>query len=273
MKGVLFTAGLMLLALAVLSASLLVYQSRHSQLSDLTRMIAYQTMGDEVTAISRGLSEIVSSVVAISVNGNMASFEEGLPNTNAAAFSSALDFWEGFVWQKSGFDLALNLTDAKAKLPLVIQPDKATYTHPSGFGGSSIAVTSARNVTGYTLDLTLPGGSDASMVWTTLNSGSGLTFTITVHAQNQLSESQTLNPALASTLSVRQGASTITIQVGSPTDNGALLVSNPGGIGTVLRTNITLSTSGMLYVTLPDQSINIKESQYNISKLSALRVG
>lgn len=272
MKGVLFTAGLMLLALAVLSASFIVYQGRHSQLSDLTRMVAYQAIGDEVTAVSSGFSDIVSSVIAVSVNGNMISFEEGLPNANAAAFSSAVDFWKGFAWQNSGFDLALNLTDANAKLPLAIQPDKATYTHPSGFGGSSIAVTSARNVTGYALDLTLPSGADASASWTTLNAGSGLAFTIHVHAQNQITESQTLNPALASTLAITQGANTITIQAGSPTDRGALLVSNPGGIGAVLRTGVMLSAGEMLHVTLPDQSINIKDNQYNISRLSALRV-
>ena len=272
MKGVFFTAGLLLLALAVLSASLLIYQSRHNQLSDLTRMIAYQTMGDEVTAISGGFKSITGSAVAIQVNGNVVSFEEGLPNANAAAFSSAADFWKDFVWQNSGFDLTLNTTDAKTKLPLIIQPDRATYTHPNNLGGNSIAVTSASNVTGYVLDLTLPGGADAGASWTTLNAGS-LGFTIYIHAQNQLTESRTLNPALASTLAITQGANTITIQIGSPSDSGALLVSNPGGIGTTLRTSITLSTSDMLYVTLPEQSINIKESQYNISRLSALRVG
>ena len=273
MKGVFFTVGLLLVGIVVLSASFLVYQSRSIQMSNEARAIISVKMADEAAFIGSGFRDIMDASMNVTVAGNVVSFSEGLPNQRASAFILGAASWENFTESISDFSLDINTTDARFTMPLVIQPDKATYTHPDGFGKGSVKVTNGRNVTSYDLDLTMPVTDAASLSWTALNPGSSIQFTIRVHAGNELYlPPQGLNAGLQSTLQIIQALQTITIQIGSPTDAGMLLVSNPQLIPSSLVTNVTLNASDMLTVTLPDQSINIKDNQYNISRISAVRV-
>lgn len=159
-KAALLSLGALLLGLALISVSL-VLSSLESHSSEASAGIAaFDRAFLLSSSIGRGFREIfeVSSGISIIRDDGHMVFGESLPNTHASAFRGNILAWENFVMQESG--VALQASEIRDHLPLVIQPGNITYYHPDyggnsisiipqspGFGGYEVGIISGENVT------------------------------------------------------------------------------------------------------------------------------
>ncbi len=274
-KGVLFSAGLILLSLTLLSLSFLLFTSGKESSSDTARMAVADRINDEARSIENAYSAILSRHVNVAINGNNVSFSETLPEGASDDFFTSISRFETFATNNSEFSVALNTSLLQNRLTLAVIPGGITYTHGNNFGGNETRIANASAVTSYTLNITMNRTGTINLRWITLNEDAGgVRFSVEVRGLTGTSKyaSRILSRTSISELQLETGGTQPQIFIGNADDAGMLRVVN--GNDDAMFLNITLSLSGNKAVSVEFQkeSINITSEEYNITRTSAISI-
>ena len=272
MKGVLFTACLTLLALVVLSASFLMHQQGMENAGVILKLAPFDRISDEFSSAESGIRGILNAAgISVSVEGNTATISEPLPNPNAYAFDSNINDWEQFIEGSSRFLLDVNMSGLNETLPICISG--ARYYHYPVFGSNITRITNASGIANYSLNISVDISGSISMIWDKTEAGPN-NFRIAASTDTgSASSEQNLDFSKSSRLSVSVlGPETynITVAIGDASDPGFLSIENEYYLYTYITTGMTFSTIPLVY--FPEQSINITGSQYNISRVSPIKI-
>lgn len=270
MRGVLFTACLTILALVVLTTSFLFHQQGMEEQGSIARLALFDRMADEVAAVENGFKEILKTAgLEISIEGNVVSISEPMPNPNFDNFNDYEINWKDFVENNSDFSLTLE-GDFTADPSLIIQPGGIEYTHTGALGGDTIEVWNTSSIIAYVIDITIDINEDVSTGWSPLHIGTDINFTIYIHANNEIFISELIDSNQISTLVIHiPGKAPIQVKVGKPAD---IRIGGAGEVNATVVTSMTINTTETLSIALFEQSINITESQYNISRVSPVGI-
>jgi len=270
MKGILFTACLTILALVVLTASFMFYQQGIEEQGTTARFALFDRIADEFSAAENGFREILEACeVNISVNGNTVTISEPLPNPNSDDFSVNIESWKTFVEDNSDFSTTVDLSGLGDELPIYFNGIR--YYHPS-FGGNIIRITNASEVTAYSVSLQVNTDGNIDVTEDTEPGSNSFELSITTNTDSYYN-SWSLDFSRGSDLDIiieNGDTYEISVTVGSVSDYGWLNIDNTGSVDMDITTAVTLSTKPA--VMLSEQSINITESQYNISRVSSVKI-
>lgn len=276
MKGFLFGVSLVTLSLVVLGLSITVYKTNSERNGDLVRLSVFDRLDDEFKATQNGYKIILSNFIDIIVQGNNITFAETLQDTSASDFFTFADNFKTFVEKNSSFSTSIDLSGITNDLPLWVKPVNVLYNHPKNFGKDEIDVTNTGQVIGYNITILLNRTGATPVEWVSgpENNTAGLIVSIVTGGLtgNDFMFSGNLSRTKHSTLKIKIPGDDMFIDIGDKDVLGMLSITNKNK-NTVAFVNTTLWVNATnLYVTFPDQSINITASEYSISKLSTVRV-
>lgn len=270
MRGVLFTACLTILALVVLTTSFLFHQQGIEEQGSIGRLALFDRMADEFAAAENGFKEVLKIIgINISIEENVVNISEPLSNSNFDDFNDYAKNWRDFVEGNSDFSLTLE-GDFDEDLSLIIQPSGIEYTHGTALGGDTIEVLNTSSITAHVIDITIDINENVSTGWSPLHEGEDINVTIYIHANNEIVINETIDSDKESTLVIHiPGEVPIQVKVGKDAD---LRIGSAGDVNATVVMSMTVNTTETLYITLLEQSINITESQYNISRVSTVGI-
>ncbi len=275
MRGVLFTACLTILALVVLTASFLFHQQGMEEQGSMARLALFDRMADEFTAAEKGLREIINSSgisgINISAEGFTVSITEPLPNPNSVQLEGNASNWKEFVENTSDFSLSVDISDINDKLSMYI--NGAEYVHWPSFGGNNIRVYGAGDVQGYSVLLQINEDGNIIVDEPVITPPTPHFFNLSI-TTNTDSYSGDWNLRLDKGhnfgIEINNGQYEISITVGSGPDDHWLKIDNQNQADMIVTTSVTLDQEPT--VMFFEQSINITESQYNISRVSSVGI-
>ncbi len=191
-KGILFTIGLMFLALVVLALAVLIFHNTQEHEEIVAKLAVLDRVYDLSTSIEESLIDIfyIKSGISVSIVGNDVEFEETLanPNPNMGALSTSLNDFETFV--ESEFpDISVNVQNV-VEMPLKIMPDLAdpteyvVYKHATNWADvvvEPVGVDIDDYIDGYTVDITISSSENLNCGDSPTPGGSlGLDISLTV---------------------------------------------------------------------------------------------
>ena len=143
-KGILFTAGLVLMASVLLTLAILLFYNTMESEERFIEMSSLDTMHNLYDSVDNGIREILfgtlgDDYVIVNQIEDQVVFKEGLSNIDYTNFEGNLTSFKSFVESNFG-GVSLNITEMNNTLPLVVYPHEVVYTHPNGFGGNEIGV-------------------------------------------------------------------------------------------------------------------------------------
>ncbi len=274
-KGVLFSAGLILLSLTLLSLSFLLFTTSMESSSDTARMAVADRINDEARSIENVYSGILSRHVNVTINRNNISFAETLPEGASENFFTAISRFETFAENNSEFSVALNTSLLQNRMPLTVMPNGITYTHENNFGGNETRIANASSVTAYTLNITMNKTGAINLRWLTLNEDAGgVRFSVEVKGLTGTSkyDSRVLSKTSISELQLETGGTQPQIFIGSSDDAGMLRVVNGNEDAMLLNITLSVGANKAVSVEFQKESINITSEEYNITRASAISI-
>lgn len=281
-KGVLFTFGITLVMLIILTFAVLIYKNS-LQASERTAEIGVlDRVFDIDTSVQESLKELftLKSGIILTKNNLTVSIKEDLPNGNSAAFEADMEDFKEFV--ESKFDdnpkVKLNITKITEELPLDIKPNNIKYTHPKDFGNKQIRVIPEElNVKSYGFTFEINAQTYTSYNWDVLNTcttgDSCVNFTFVVKKGGVVKASDTKNVDMSKsnklTIKLQQGD--ITIDINNPAiisiDNGANAVNLISSIE--MRNVLNYERIKVMY---PENVIELNLKELQINKKSTARI-
>lgn len=180
-KGILFTIGLMLLALIVLALAVLIFHTTQKFEDIVTELAVLDRVYDLSTSIEKSLIDTfyLKSGISISITDNDVSFEETLPNTDYAELSDSLtSFKTSLETDFPNIDLTIGNMEG---MPLKIMPDLTvptqyvSYEHENSWGDIKVLPTGA-GIDGYSVSFTI--NKEVSCIWD--QQGGSLDFNLDV---------------------------------------------------------------------------------------------
>lgn len=274
-KGVLFSAGLILLSLTLLSLSFLLFTTNMESSSDTARMAVADRINDEARSIENTYSDILSRHVNVTINRNNVSFSETLPEGASSNFFTAISRFKTFAENNSEFPVDLTTYLLQNRMPLTVTPTGITYTHENDFGGNETRIANASSVTSYTLNITMNKTGTINLRWITLNEDAGGTrFSVEAKGLTGTSryDSRVLSKTSVSELQLETGGTQPQIFVGSADDPGMLRVVNGNDDAMFLNITLAVNASKAVSVKFQKESINITSEEYNITMTSAISI-
>lgn len=263
-KGVVFTVGLALLALAVLSLSTttLVYRQRMQDL--VYSMAAVERVRNSFNSIGADLRGIVlkTSGIGIQLNGGVVLFNETIPNSQAAAYQSVLDLYGGFAANNTD-NIILDLNGLRNTLTLAVQPSGLNYTHdffggrevrinPSSvnFNRYSVSIYSPENITNCTWNI--PAGNNTLMLDFYIRGSPGA-CNLTLLA----------DPSMTSSFDVNGGSLVMTVGSG-----GRLSIRNNWLTAVNVSTGVYLTnvSGSLMGIYLPEGIVRASLPEHGVSK-------
>lgn len=271
MRGVLFSFGLLLVALAVLSLAVVLLLENSEISKDAARLALFDRLRGEVGFTEAPFSDVLLRVVNITVANDSIAFRERLPNNLSTAFRNNTARLAQFLENHSAFGLRLNTTEVNETLPLILD-NGVRYYHDPTFGSDTIVVNNTVPVSSYHLYL-YANHSVGNIVfsWLVLNPGTQqFTLNVTTNTRTKLDQ-QSLNFSQTSLLEVNftgGGPPKATrIYVGNASDAGRLVIDRL----TELTTDIEVTTTIFSNATrVSTGTLNITAE--TIAKSGALRV-
>ena len=272
MKGVLFSIGLLVLSMTILTTSFIFLQGNIESQEEIARLSIYDRMHSEIKCIENSYSNILSMVVDVSIYDNSVSFRERLPNPNADDFKDNVDGFREFAINNSDFYLQLDMTEVKNDLPLIVEPLGIKYYHDSGFGNNRIAVINSSDIANYSLDLKIAEDGSINTVWNDVAGTDEFSINIETNTDTY-SETRSLDFSASSTLEINISDATdkfINMVIGD-LDIGSLEIENTDNLDLIVYTEMGVE-SDIPSVTFPKETINMTAVEYKISKLGKIRV-
>lgn len=275
LKGILFGSGLILLSLALLSVSFLMFKTSVQSSMDTSRMAVIDRIKDEISSVENAYSVILARYVNATARGNNISFLETLPEGASGGFFTEISRFETFARNNSDFVLGLNLSPG-TNLPLSL-PKGVIYTHERGFGGNMTGVQSASSVTSYIVNVTVNRTGAPDLSWLSISeAANGVRFSIEAKGLTGVTRYDTriLSKNVQSVLLIDVPGTTADprIFVGNASDPGGLKIHNNGTDALFLNVTVEINVTEALFVSFPQQTINITSEEYNISRTSAIRI-
>ena len=276
LKGILFGSGLILLSLALLSLSFLLFKTSVQSSTDISRMAVIDRIKDEISSVENGYSVILARYVNATARGNNISFLETLPEGASGGFFTEISRFETFAQNNSDFAIVLNLSSLGTNLPLSL-PKGVIYTHERGFGGNVTDVQSASAVVSYIVNVTVNRTGAPDLSWLSVNEvTNGVRFSIEAKGLTGTTryDSRILSKNAQSELIIDVPGTTADprIFVGNASDPSGLKIHNNGTDALFLNITVGINTTEALFVSFPQQTINITSGEYNISRTSAIRI-
>ncbi|MCK4521821.1 MAG: hypothetical protein KAU20_04560 [Nanoarchaeota archaeon] len=137
-KALFFTIGAMMVALIILSLSIIILNASENTKLRLAESAAFDKLYDLDNSIQKSLRQIFEEAeIIINVSDISVSFEEDLPN-NKTIFVALMNDFKDFV-ESNEEHVSLNISDITQYLPLVVKPYNITYKHLD-FGGKKIRI-------------------------------------------------------------------------------------------------------------------------------------
>lgn len=275
LKGILFGSGLILLSLALLSLSFLMFKTSVQSSMDTSRMAVIDRIKDEISSVENAYSVILARYVNATARGNNISFLETLPEGASGGFFTEISRFETFARNNSDFVLEINMSPG-TNLPLSL-PRGVIYTHERGFGGNTTGVQSASSVTSYTVNVTVNRTGAPDLFWLSISEvTNGVRFSIEAKGLTGTTRYDTriLSKNSQSELIIDVPGTTADprIFVGNASDPGGLKIHNNGTDALFLNITVEINATEALFVSFPQQTINITSGEYNISRTSAIRI-
>ena len=222
--GFLFTIGLLLMSLTVLSLALFIAEVEKGSNEKVTELVRYDRLHDLDTSINEAFREIfrVSSGISIiytNKTNNTFFIKENLPNGNSTRFAQNMTAFEIFLNKTSNSPTdnvtlyLANLANVHANLPLVITPYNITYTHFPSFGSNTIIVSPKQfNFYGYNITITTPINPSTTLQTFKFVSGTDMIVKIKIigPTQNRIINQRVSSSGL-SYLQVRDSGGTINL--------------------------------------------------------------
>ena len=243
-RGILFTVSVLLLVISLVGIAIALSQQSSKSKYAAVGAMDVDRATDAQSNIEDQLYRILSPQSLISVNGNIATFDESLPYDPEFAIDA--DRFAQFEENFSDLNVSMDLTNLK-NADFMIQPNSIEVSHlgskflvaPQNSPSSSGAVSS------YDVTVVYSAGSLNGATWMPLASvANGSVNSAAVHVQVRDASYSflqdyyyTLNKSLTSYLNLTQGGTQVGFVQFSPP--GALLVSYTGNIG--LKTSIGLT--------------------------------
>ena len=272
-KGFLFTASLVITALVISSLAVFVMQTGYSERRNTASVAVFDTMKNDIDWIGNGIIKIIKAAdLNVSVYNHTVSIREPLPNPHFSNFSDNIANWTAFAGNFSFTKPSISTSGFENDLGFVFSPSLTIYTHPNGFGGDSIMVESASEVTKYTIDIIIDTLEGTDLNWDIQSGGTDLDIVVATHASNETAQIQTLDPDVLSRLFVWTPSGTITIEFGSPTDRGRHVISNPNSINATVETNVTLAFTNKPTIQFPIEVISSFSNIINASTGSNIHI-
>jgi len=268
-KGVLFTAGLALLAYAVLSfASMAV--SYRQEMNDVTyqEALAERLFSDSESA-EADLKDLLTNMsgIGVSVSGSQVTFKEQLPNGNADTFKEGLTNYVRFKHTQSK-NLALNVDELKNTLTLSISPSDVNYTHNT-YGGREIRINPSTSVSKYLVAAQTNATIDRCEV-NNPSVGSSMVLDVRVDG-NSSSCYRILDVNTTETVSVSVNSGSIGV---STLPGGRLLVSNnlQNPINVSATVYLIDATEDIISVNIADGIVRASFPEYGLVKTRGVRL-
>ena len=286
--GFLYTIGLLLMSLTVLSLVLIISQvekKSNEQVSDLSR---YERAYNLDSSINNAFTEVFKTASGISIShGNYTKknqtlrIRETLPNSNSTIFFQNMTSLSWYLNKTSNLasdnvTISLNnLANIKSNLPLQIMPYNISYEHISYFGSNTIKFTPKRfNFYGYNITIITPIDPSATLQPFSIAAGDR-TMAAYIKIKGPLVTRKLADthvpPAGLSSLDVKDSGGINSLALIS-IDNTVLTITNPRptnkltvSVEVILWKNLTRITQvyypGKLYnVTLPDFGIKTESN-------------
>lgn len=264
-KAMFFTLGLTFMAGTVLVLAILIYHNTASTEERFADLGKLERLHDLDSSIQKCLKDIFNnkSGISLSVNNDIVSFEEDLPNGNATSFSNYLNDFKDFV-EKNNTNIELNITEITDKLPLVILPQNITYQHEN-FGGDTIKIIPSQiNFKGYEVYVTL-NRNVTSCNWDTDPGTFNLTVTA-VGTSGSCTDSRLIDAAVTNTVDINGGGVDVDVS-----DGGQLTINTDYSIS--LRTDVLLiKTDEQVKVAYKEGTINIVFEELNMQWKGNVRI-
>ncbi len=277
MKGIVLGAGLILLSLTLLSMVFVLSEADTKLSAELSRRHVFDRINDEIKATENGYAEILGKVIQITKSNNTVTFNESLPNGDSAGFVANVNNFKVFAENHSKFKTIITLGAVTTDLPLTVRPAHVLYSHPRGFGNDRIEVTNAQKVLRYSIDILVNRTGANPVEW---DEGpevdaNGVGFSIVVRGLTgtDFTYSDNLSRTEKSRLEIKIPGADPVIEIGGEDDTGMLRITNGNPAVLFVTTNMTMNTTELVSVHFPEKSINITASEYNISRVEAIRVG
>ncbi len=276
MKGFLLGSALILLSLSVLGLAIVTTQADRQRNSDMLRLSVFDRIGDEFAATENGYRTIVSEFINLTIKDGNVTFSDTLSDSSASNMANALNNFSNFVETNSGFSIRLNATGITNELPFTIQPSGILYNHPDGFGGKTIEVTNAQQVTGYSIAIMLNRTGATPVEWRKgpYNDSAGIAVSIVTGGLtgNDFSFSGILSRTQTSKLRIKIPGEDMFVNIGDNSEPGKLTIENEDEDILVFVNTTIMTDSADAFVAFPVSSINITAEEYNISRVAPVRV-
>jgi hypothetical protein len=268
-RGFLFTTGLALLALAVLSLAMTGVFYRQRLQDSAYSMAAAERVVDEHSSVSSGLRDLVvkASGIALEASESSVTFSETLPNPHAPAFQASLDAYAAFALNNTD-NTRLSLNAFRNNLPLEVRPHGLTYSH-FPYGGGLVRLTPSSTGLNYTVEIrtTL---NITTCSWNVPAGDNTLRLRASVLGEpGSCADTVMVDPSRVSGLSVNSGA--VHVDVGP---GGVLSVGNaqPSPINVSIAAFLTPATDNIIGVWLPDGVVETGLADFGVSKAGGTRI-
>ncbi|MFH1722260.1 MAG: hypothetical protein ABH950_06630 [Candidatus Altiarchaeota archaeon] len=284
-KGMLFTVGLTLLALTILSMSSM-YRAHTQRSQDGTfELLAVDRAWELESSMEKEIRSIFENTSGIEYNktGLIVTFKESLNNSDAQVMNESITKFEAFLAQtnytsQGGLSAALNLGEVKDHSTLVIHPYDVSYTHPILSGNTlQVKPDDYHDIKRYFVKFTIPDGKDRD----------NCTFMIPPYLANDTVQLtvQVLGPMFSCGMDGLVAVNEHNwVSVNDTSGNNftltlndwATLSMNWTGASAInpLITEVTIEdpTPSELFIGFPKNSLVIDFPQYNFSSVSFVRL-
>ncbi|MBM3309443.1 MAG: hypothetical protein FJY77_04235 [Candidatus Altiarchaeales archaeon] len=268
-KGIVFTIGLALLALTVLTLATTMLLYRQSMQDLVYAPSAMERAYNTFHSAADDLKDIVlqASGVAVTVDGNDITFTETIPNPNVLAYQTSIDLYANFI--SSNVDnLELDLNHLRNTLTFVTLPQNVSYTHNT-FGGKTIYVLPSTTNLNYSLSLQasenvsnctydIPPGDNTMAVYFEITGNPG-----------SCTQTLLIDPSTSSSIYINEGSMTVSITPGGRLSVQSNLVSS-------INLTTTLHLAGQPNnnpgVYLPDDMLTASLSDYGMEKRGYVKI-
>ncbi len=268
MKGIIYTTGLVMLALATLTLSILIFYNNMEIKSSVSSLAVFDRIDNELAYTGNIFYDILSEYMNISVNKTNIIIEESFPETNANDLFAELDKASSFLENNSDFSLFINATKIKNEFGFLLKPSGTIISYDNGLGGNVFSVRNSSYVSAYVIRISSIG-NDINVQWPE-NSGSDR-VTIIIQSENETySETKYMDFLSETDIDVYIDSNLFRIVVGNSTDRGMLRVENVNSVQANLKTKIEFTTRQR--INFPEETFNI-ETVHKIKKRGYIRLG
>lgn len=282
--GFLYTIGLLLMALTVMSLALFIAEVQKESNEKVAELLKYERLYELDTSINEGFAEIfrVASGISIihnNITQNVTFIKETLPNSNNTIFSQNMSSWERFLNKTASLPTEnitiyrQNIETVKSRLPILILPYNATYDHVPNFGGDTIRLKPVTtNIPGYNISVISPIDVLSSSPWRT-TSGSDFIIKIKISGPTtNIIKNQKISKTGMSYLQVRNSANTANL-LNISINNSQLYIDRYSGVARIWTTtgiilNITSKQTGLTQFMYPKRMYNVTLANFSLKTSS-----